>query len=368
MSVTLSPTRAAKLLPMLAAASSAVTLATPFANASMRLLAMTLRSVVAAVIDVDDVTVVVSVCTATLSAALSSASLKASKVICGDVSPILLPAKLSIESTAYVLMFCEVTLRSSDGASSTVCDATTISSPECSCSDSIALMLALRVLMSKVSPDAMRMSSAASISMIPTSFVPKLITVLEKCMNDEYAGGMERKRTPLTSCWLNSMDRPWKSSRSVRSGALHTPTQRCCSSLYRSRNTLPSAVDAVSLRRAAGDSGPPFSIQSRSARRMGFSSSTSASSKYTGFVHTKETVSDGRPWIMRNIAPCVSMLMPSEPTTFRSEPSTSTASVAWSCSLEVAVVTAPPAETWKSAPLRTRTDSPTVKSAEPTVA
>ena len=51
------------------AASSAVTLATPFAYVDAA--AGGDGSVVAAVIDVDDVTVVVSVCTATLSAALA---------------------------------------------------------------------------------------------------------------------------------------------------------------------------------------------------------------------------------------------------------------------------------------------------------
>ena len=92
------------------------------------------------------------------------------------------------------------------------------------------------------------------------------------------------------------MDRPWKSSRSVWRGVLQTPTQRCCSSLYRSRNTLPSTEPGEpSLRRAVGDSGPPFSIHSRSTLLSGWSSSTSASSKLTGFVHTNDDESAGLP-------------------------------------------------------------------------
>ena len=210
----------------------------------------------------------------------------------------------------------------------------------------MALTLAARVLMSNVSPDAIRTSSAASSSIIPTSLVPKFNTVAEKWMKDEYAGGMERKRTPLTSCSLNSMDRPWKSSRSVARGALQTPIQRCCFSLYRSRNTFPRLVEAVSsLRRAAGDKLPPFSIQRRSVRRIGLSSRTSASSKKTGFVQTNATESDRRSWIIRNIAPCVSILIPSEPTRLSLDPSTSTPSVACSSTDVAAVVTAPPAET-----------------------
>ena len=134
-----------------------------------------------------------------------------------------------------MVIFCDATFSTSDGDSSTDCADSSIDSPACRLSESIALTLAARVLTSKVSPDAIRTSSAASSSMIPTSLVPKLITVAEKWMNDEYAGGIDRKRTPLTSCSLNSMDRPWKSRRSVASGVLHTPTQRCCSSLYRSR-------------------------------------------------------------------------------------------------------------------------------------
>ena len=92
MTVTLSPTSASKLLPMLAVTESAVTLARPFAKASIWLLATTFKSVVAAVIDDEDVTVVTSACRAISSAALSSALLNASKVSSGDVRPILLPA------------------------------------------------------------------------------------------------------------------------------------------------------------------------------------------------------------------------------------------------------------------------------------
>ena len=90
--VTLSPTRASKSSPMLAVAESTVRLATPFAKASSWLLATIFRSVVAALMVDDEVTDVTSDCSAISSAALSSASLNASKVSWGDVSPIFAPA------------------------------------------------------------------------------------------------------------------------------------------------------------------------------------------------------------------------------------------------------------------------------------
>ena len=240
-----------------------------------------------------------------ISAELTWASRSADRMISGEVTVISFPAYALNVSAAAIEICRDCSVNSRAAATSAACAVSSVDIPENRLMVSAALTDMSRASTSTFSPASMPRYSSACISTVAPDFsVPKLMTVLSKFKKVEYPCGIERKRMPCTSCVLKLIVRPWKSSRSVSSGALHTPIQRCCSTLYKSTKTFASADDrALSPRRAVGDSSPPFSMTTRFTSSIGLSSITSASSKKVGSVQTYGTLSVIAARTIRSAAP-----------------------------------------------------------------